>query len=99
MNLPAINITPVFDQIFVQVIEPGTKGLYVPPGIRPGPAYALVVAVGPGRPSEYSGYIIPMPKIEIGDTILFHGGAGTEFEVDGETFRAIYPRDVIGLVK
>ena len=51
---------PVLDQIVVTLTEEElASGLHLPVPMEPtGPKYAKVIAVGPGRPSEYSGTMI-----------------------------------------
>ena len=95
-------VTPIRDYILIHstVHEVSEGGMHLPPGAgrQLGPAYAEVIAVGPGRPSEWNAEIIPMPECKVGDTILYHGGAGTEWVVDGKTCYWILPGDLIGVV-
>ena len=98
-----VGVQPVLDYILIHstVHEMSEGGLHLPAGAnrQTGPAYAKVVAVGPGRPSEWNAEIIPMPVCGAGDTILYHGGAGTEWEHEGKTYYWILPGDLIGVVK
>jgi co-chaperonin GroES (HSP10) len=95
---PITNVVPIHDHIFLQVVDPSAM-LVVPPGIRPEPTYGIVIAMGPGRPTDFDGSIVPMPPIEVKDMVLFHGGAGLEFKIGGVTLRSIFPRDLIGVVR
>lgn len=99
VKVPNVKFKPLKDLIVVQRIEVKSKsGLVLHtmseiPGLRP----AKVIAIGPGRPSEWNAEIIPMPGLKVGDEVLIHGGAGTKWEEDGETFYYILPADLVGV--
>ena len=95
-----LDVKPVLDYIVIQRIEQVSPSGLVLRTIAdiPGPRKAKVIALGPGRPSEWNAEIIPMPVVEVGDTVLYHGGAGTKWEEDGEAYWWIFPRDLMGVV-
>ena len=97
-----IKVNPVLDYILIHRtnVDVSDGGIHLLPGHEKltGPKYAKVVAAGPGRPSEWNAEIIPMPGCKPGDTILYHGGAGTEWEHEGKTYYWILPGDLIGVV-
>ena len=94
----AFNLTPVFDHIVLQRHKrAGEIHLPFPGPAVEGPTYAEVIAVGPGRPSEYSANMLPPPPCAVGDTVLYHGGAGVKVEVDGEEYLFILPRDLLAV--
>lgn len=92
-------IKPLSDFIIVKKTEvKNAAGLFLSAPADPAaPRYAEVISVGPGRPSDYTGVIIPMPDIKAGDTLLMHGGAGIKLSDQGEGVFAIQPRDVIAV--
>ena len=114
--MPELDLIPVLDQIVVTLVEEKlASGLHLVTDTAPtGPKYARVVAVGPGRPSEYSGGAIMYPAPDLpempslplrprpnvahpGQTILFHGGAGTKVTRNGVEYRFIRPADVLAV--
>jgi co-chaperonin GroES (HSP10) len=98
-------IQPVLDYIVVKVNDaPMQNGIHMPYRDPSGPKQAEVLAVGPGRPSEYFGNTVLyrtateeglVSPVKVGQTILFHGGAGT---IGPEGNRWILPRDVMGIL-
>lgn len=94
----AIN-QPVADYIFVKKTEAkNAAGLFLAAPADPAaPRYAEVLAIGPGRPSDYTGTVIPMPDIKVGNLVLMHGGAGIRVTVEGEDVYAIFARDIIAV--
>jgi len=93
-----MDLKPVYDQIIIERIEDTDRPIYMPNPDRTGPKFATVLAVGPGRPSEYSGTMLPPPPCQVGDTILFHGGAGTMVRHEGKDLWFIFPRDMMAVV-
>lgn len=108
-----MGLNPVLDYIVLKVIDaPVAPGKLHVVNVDPtAPKYAKVVAVGIGRPSEYSGRTILYPPVgrpgadgkespvNVGDTVLLHGGAGTKVkESGGEETLWILPRDLMAVV-
>lgn len=96
----AFPITPTHDHIAIRRRAEMSGGLYIPQTAtaQSGPQFAEVLAVGPGRMSEHCCKVIPMPDVNVGDTIRYHGGAGFDDEIDGLEFRWILRGDVIGVM-
>lgn len=94
-----VSTQPLSDYIYVEKPE-ATKtsgGLFVNAPVDPAaPRLAKVIAVGIGRPSEYTGILIPMPSIVAGDWVLIHGNEGIRLPNEGENVYAIQPRAIIG---
>lgn len=59
-----------------------------------------VIAVGPGRFSDYSAKLVPMPDIAEGDLVLTHSGAGTPLRHGGEPYHVVRASaaDIIAVV-
>ena len=98
-----VNVTPVLDLILVHRsdVDMSAGGMHLPIGHEReiGPRYAKVIAIGPGRPSQWNAEIIPMPDCKPGDTVLLHAGAGTEWTHEGTKYFWILPGDLIGVVQ
>lgn len=95
-----MDLKPIDDQIVVAFTEEVTSnGVILPvPRDPTGPKYAKVAAVGPGRPSEYTGTLIPMPPgVVVGATVLMHGGAGTKVKREGVEYRFIRRGDIMAI--
>src|SRR6185436_16624554 len=92
-----MDLIPVYDHIVIERVEQPGKIVLITEAAQVGPRYAKVLAVGPGRPSEYSGTMMPPPPCQVGDVILYHGGAGTMVEHQGKKLWFIFPRDVLAV--
>lgn len=94
---------PVYDYIIIEMPERSEtteSGLYTPRAVDPlAPRVCRVVAVGPGRHSEYSAEKLPAPPCGEGDRVLVPGGAGSKYTHDGVEYRFILPRDLLGVFR
>lgn len=90
-------VAPLADYLIVKkTTAKNAAGLYLAAPADPAaPRHAEVLAIGPGRPSDYTGAVIPMPNVKVGDVVLMHGGAGIRLTTEGEDVFAIMPRDLI----
>ena len=94
-------LQPFDDRI---VVKPGeseettASGLVIPDTAKEKPQQGEVIAVGPGKRSEYTGDIIPV-GVSVGDNVLYSKYGGTEVTVDGEDVLVLSARDVLAIVK
>ena len=94
-------LQPLDDRI---VVKPGeseettASGLVIPDTAKEKPQQGEVLAVGPGKRSEYTGDIIPL-GVSVGDNVLYSKYGGTEVTVDGEDVLVLSARDVLAIVK
>ena len=93
-------LQPLDDRI---VVKPGeseettASGLVIPDTAKEKPQQGEVLAVGPGKRSDYSGDIIPV-GVNVGDTVLYSKYGGTEVTVDGDDLLILSSRDVLAIV-
>jgi chaperonin GroES len=96
-----MNLQPLDDRI---VVRPGeseettASGLVIPDTAKEKPQQGEVLAVGPGKRSDYSGEIVPM-DVQLGDTVVYSKYGGTEITVEGEDLLILNARDVLAIVK
>ena len=102
-----INFKPTQDYLLIRHIDrPDVRNGIELPNDKASdtrPQFAEVLAIGPGRVSEYGAHI-PMPPVEVGDIVLIQHAAGVRFQRDGEEHRlvtaptvlALVPRDAVG---
>ena len=94
-------LQPLDDRI---VVKPGeseettASGLVIPDTAKEKPQQGEVIAVGPGKRSEYTGDIIPV-GVSVGDNVLYSKYGGTEVTVDGDDVLVLSARDVLAIVK
>ena len=96
-----MNLQPLEDRIVVRADESEAttaSGLVIPDTAKEKPQQGEVLAVGPGRRSDYSGEIIPV-GVGVGDTVVYSKYGGTEITVDGEDLLILTSRDVLATVK
>ena len=96
-----MKLQPLEDRI---VVRPGeseettASGLVIPDTAKEKPQQGEVLAVGPGRRSDYSGEIIPV-GVGVGDTVVYSKYGGTEITVDSEDLLILQSRDVLAIVQ
>lgn len=100
-------ITPLFDNILVRVdkVEEVSKGgIIIPESTRDMEQdlqnLGIVVAVGPGRPTEKEGLKRPyMPMVlKEGDKVYFGKYAGTDVILDDQEFYLMSEQSVLGII-
>ncbi len=96
-----LHLAPVNDFLIVERIDSpfgdGSK-IYQVHRDPNGPQYVRVLAVGPGRNSEYSAEPLPMLAVKPGDILLTGAGVGMACQSSGQTVHFILPRDVWAVV-
>ena len=96
-----MNLQPLEDRIVVRANESEAttaSGLVIPDTAKEKPQQGEVLAVGPGRRSDYSGEIIPV-GVGVGDTVVYSKYGGTEISQGGEDLLILNARDVLAIVK
>ena len=94
-----MNLQPLEDRIVVRPNESEEKtasGLVIPDTAKEKPQQGEVLAVGPGKRSEYTGELIPL-DVKAGDTVVYSKYGGTEILVDGEDLLILNGRDVLAI--
>ena len=92
-------LLPLGDRVILKqvVVEETTKsGIIVPGQSKEKPQYAEVVAVGPGGVVE--GKEVEM-LVSVGDQVIFSKYAGTEVEIDNETYLIVKQNEILAIVK
>jgi chaperonin GroES len=94
-------ITPCNDRIVIKPIDEGeqTYGSIVIPDMgKEKPEMGEVIAVGPGRLSEY-GKMIPIRSCKIGDVVLVPKIGTLRIDFEGEEYYIAQDREVLAVVK
>jgi len=94
------SILPANDRILVRPIDEGeqTYGSIVIPDMgKEKPELGEVLAVGPGRLSEY-GKMIPIRSCKIGDTVLVPKIGTLRIDFEGEEYYIAQDREVLAVV-
>ncbi len=89
-----MNIKPLADRVLIEPKEAETKtaaGLYIPDTAKEKPQEGKVLAVGPGKKDE------PM-ELKVGDTVLYGKYAGTEINIDGQSYMIMRQSDVLAVI-
>ncbi len=72
-------------------------GIILPEGAKESPRTGVVMAVGPGTVSPYTGNMMPV-RIDTGAHVLFESYARNEVKIEGETFLVMDESDVLGVI-
>ena len=95
-----MNLTPLDDRIVVKPNEAEkttASGLVIPDTAKEKPQEGTVVAVGPGRWTDFLGKHTPL-DIKVGDVVLYSKYGGTEVAHKGEDLLILTSRDVLAIV-
>jgi len=90
-----MNIKPLSDRVLVLPNPAETttaSGLIIPDSAKEKPAAGKVVAVGPGTAE------VTM-EVKVGDEVLYGKYAGTELNIDGESYLMMAQRDILAVVE
>lgn len=95
-----LEILPMFNRVLVERVPEKTTtegGLVIPDSARERPDEAIVIAVGPGRVSEY-GVDIPT-FVKVGDHVLIPRYAGSDLSLEGRDFLLVNEEEIQGIVR
>jgi chaperonin GroES len=87
-------ITPLHDRVIVRpsaATEVTSGGIIIPDTAQEKPMRGTVIAVGPGKPDEPT-------TVKEGDIVLYGKYAGTEVNIDNETYLIMRESDILGIV-
>lgn len=86
---------PFRDKALIRPSQEEDSPIKVSDSERAKPDQGVIVAIGSGMITE-NGAIIPPTHIE-GDHVYFGKYAGTDIELDGETFRIMSEAEILGM--
>lgn len=92
-------IRPLEDRVVIEVIDETDQtigGIYIPDSAREKPQKGKVLAVGKGRMLD-NGQRKEM-DVKEGDTILFTKYGGTDIKMDGNEYKILSERDILGVI-
>ena len=101
MAAKSVKLEPLADRMVVRPIEREevTKGgIVLPDTAKEKPQEGEVLAVGPGRMSEYTGNRIPM-DVKKGDIVLYSKYGGTEVKAEDEDLIILRESDILAIKK
>ena len=94
-----VKIRPLDDRVVVQPFEAEEMtagGIVLPDSAREKPLQGKVIATGPGKLLEKSGERGQM-SLKKGDKVFYGKYAGTEVELDGETYVILRESDILAV--
>lgn len=93
-------LRPLSDFILVErIVAPEMVGrLYIPEQLKERPVEGIVVAVGPGKVSEYTGDREWM-ELKTGDKILFGKYSGNDVKLDDKEYVIMRASEVLGVME
>lgn len=95
-----LKLRPLEDRVVIKVIdetEQTAGGIYIPDTAREKPQKGQVLAIGNGRLLD-NGERKPL-DVKEGDTILFTKYGGTDIKIDGEEYKILSERDILGVIE
>jgi len=94
------NITPLDDRVLIKAHEAEEKtasGIFLPEQAKEKPMTGDVIAVGPGKLKD-NGDRAEM-SVKKGDTVLYGKYAGTEVELDDDTYMILRESELLGVLE
>lgn len=93
-------VRPLGDRVVVVPKEKADRvtesGIVIPEMAQQDSQVGRVIAIGPGRMSEYG--VLIEPAVEEGDEVVFGRYAGTELEVDGRAVLVLQSADIHAVI-
>ncbi|MBQ8307678.1 MAG: co-chaperone GroES [Alistipes sp.] len=89
-----MNVKPLADRVLVlpnPAEEKTAGGLFIPDTAKEKPLAGKVVAVGPGTKE------VAM-EVQVGDQVLYGKYAGTELQIEGETYLIMKQADILAII-
>ncbi len=93
IKLRPLGARVVVEQLDAQKVSHG--GIVLPDSAEK-PREGRVLAVGPGEENEQG--ILIVPKIQVGERVLFTAYSGSEFKQDGRTLMIFAARDILAVI-
>ena len=94
-------LEPCNDRIVVKPIDEGEQmygSIVVPDMGKEKPEMGEVIAVGPGRLSEF-GKMVPVRSCAVGDTVLIPKIGSLRIDFEDEEFLIVQDREVLAVIK
>jgi chaperonin GroES len=93
------NVQPLDDHLLVRPNDPErstASGLVIPDTATEKPDQGTVLAVGPGRRSEYTGERIPL-DMAVGSSVVFAKFGVVDIRIDGEDLLLLTAKQVLAI--
>lgn len=98
---PVDILKPLADRVVLKPLEKGGEKSYgnivLPDMGKERPELAVVVAVGPGRVSEFGAKIVT--HVEPGQTVMVPKIGPLKFELSGQSYLVVQDKEILGIVK
>jgi len=94
-----MQLKPLFDRIIVQRMDEESVtagGIFLPDAAKEKRNEGKVIAVGAGKVFD-DGTIVPL-ELKGGETVLFGKYAGSEIDLEGETFLVMREDEVLAVI-
>lgn len=95
-----LEIVPMFNRVLVERVpekESTAGGLFIPDSARERPQEAVVIAVGPGRVTDYG---IEIPTfVKVDDHVLIPRYAGADVVLEGRELLLVNEDEIQGIIR
>lgn len=95
-----VKVRPLADKVVIKIIdetEQTAGGIYIPDTAREKPQKGQVLAVGNGRLLD-NGKREPV-EVKVGETVLFTKYGGNDIKIDGQEYKILSERDILGILE
>lgn len=94
----AVKLQPLADRVVLEVLDDNQQtagGIFIPDSAREKPQQAIVRAVGPGQTVD--GKLIAL-TVKVGNRVLFGKYDGTDVRLDGQEYKIVSEKDILGIL-
>ena len=95
-----MSIRPLADRLVIKVVEDAEQtqgGIFIPDSAKEKPQKGEVVAVGSGKTLD-NGQKEEV-EVKVGEIVLFAKYSGTDVKMDGNTYKILSIKDVLGVIE
>jgi chaperonin GroES len=100
-TLTQLKLKPLDDKVVIVIESEDTEktsgGIFIPDSAREKPQRGKVVSAGPGRVLE-NGTRLPM-TVQVGQTVLFQKYGGSELKYEGQEYKILSEKDILGIIE
>jgi chaperonin GroES len=93
-------LKPLDDRVVIKPAAPQEKtksGIILPENAQEKPMQGEVIAVGPGKLTDSGNR--GQVSVSVGDQVIYGKYAGTEVEIEGETYKVMRDSELLGVVQ
>jgi chaperonin GroES len=93
-------VVPLYDNVLLEPVKRSTRtqgGLVVPEIVSDEPMHGRILAVGPGRKTEFGVHLAMDQRLQPGKIVVYAKFAGFEIEADRKPYKLVRAEDILAV--